>query len=76
MRALDHSPLPVAAGVALPPAEEGSTDCSTAMSARLMFPGEHGEDSDAEWGQFVDLADAEWEMIRHSKILSQKYAVR
>jgi hypothetical protein len=74
MRALDHSPLPVAR-VSLP-AEERSKDGSTGSAARLMFPGEHGEDNDAEWGQFVDLADAEWDMIRRSKILSQKYSVR
>jgi hypothetical protein len=79
MRVLDHSPLPAtaaaAAGVSLPDVE-GSNECSTGIAARLMFPGEHGEDNDDEWGQFVDLADAEWDMIRHSKILSQKYSVR
>jgi hypothetical protein len=79
MRVLDHSPLPAAAaataGVLLP-AEAGSKDCSSGIAARLTFPGEHGENNDDEWGQFVDLADAEWEMIRHSKILSLKYSVR
>lgn len=30
-------------------------------------------DSDDLWGQFVDTAEAENELIRHSKVLTQRY---
>jgi hypothetical protein len=28
------------------------------------------------WGQFIDTAEAEDEMVRHSKILSQRYSIQ
>jgi hypothetical protein len=36
---------------------------------------ESRDDHDS-WGQFIDTADAEDEMIRHSKILSKRYAMQ
>jgi hypothetical protein len=36
---------------------------------------ESGDDHDS-WGQFTDTAEAEDEMIRHSKILSKRYSMQ
>jgi hypothetical protein len=33
-------------------------------------------DDENSWGQFIDTAEAEDEMIRHSKVLSNRYSMQ
>lgn len=53
---------------------------SSQLDNMMMFPNEFESSSMQEledgWGQFVDTAEAEEEVIRSSKILSKRYSLR
>ncbi|GKY98476.1 hypothetical protein MPSEU_000804900 [Mayamaea pseudoterrestris] len=49
-----------------------SSNASSQQGGRWMS---YSEADEGIWGQFVDTAEAEAEIIRHSKILSKRYSI-
>jgi hypothetical protein len=54
---------------------KGDNDVIDEIHQQPQYHKESRNDQDS-WGQFIDTAEAEDEMVRHSKILSKRYAAR
>jgi hypothetical protein len=51
-------------------------DSVAADEIRQQTRYEESRDDQDFWGQFIDTAEAEDEMVRHSKILSKRYSMQ
>jgi len=55
----------------------GSSEDAPASARRLSAgPRQQQDETDGSWGHFIDTAEAEAEIIRHSKILSKRSSMR